>query len=233
MKRHIVLTYLIITFLTGVYGHTGWFIPSNRFSNSQITDICQDRYGYIWIATEYGLNRFDGYHFTTYLHQPDDTTSLCCNAVSKIYCDDDGSLWVGTVKGLDRFDYESNVFYHCRFNNNLKPRINVISRLRNGRLIVGTAGYGLHVVEKDGRLTDVSDDYTVRNENAFFSRMYEDIRGRVWKSGSGNVFTVKEKNGKIKEYVSSVGSPIGFVERNGEVLIACMRGFLSFPIGGG
>ncbi len=231
MRRIITFLLLYVSF-TAVSGQTGWFIPSNRFSSSQITDICQDRYGYIWIATEYGLNRFDGYRFTTYLNQPGDTTSLCCNAVSRLFCDDEGSLWVGTAKGLDRYDYGRNMFRHYRFANGVKPRVNVISSLRDGRLFVGTAGYGAHLVESGDSLADVSKRYTVPEEDAFFSRVYEDSRGRVWKGGFGNVFTLRETNGKIRKFVSPFGSPIGFTEYEGEVLIVCMRGILSFSIGG-
>lgn len=232
MRRIITFLLLYVSF-TAVSGQTGWFIPSNRFSSSQITDICQDRYGYIWIATEYGLNRFDGYRFTTYLNQPGDTTSLCCNAVSRLFCDDEGSLWVGTAKGLDRYDYGRNMFRHYRFANGVKPRVNVISSLSDGRLFVGTAGYGAHLVESGDSLADVSKRYTVPEEDAFFSRVYEDSRGRVWKGGFGNVFTLRETNGKIRKFVSPFGSPIGFTEYEGEVLIVCMRGILSFSIGGG
>ena len=45
---------------------------TDRFSSSLISSICQDRQGSIWIATDYGLNKFDGYRFATYLHKNGD-----------------------------------------------------------------------------------------------------------------------------------------------------------------
>ena len=54
------------------HGQAGQFFPSERFSSGLINDVCQDKYGYIWIATENGLNKFDGYRFTTYLSLPDE-----------------------------------------------------------------------------------------------------------------------------------------------------------------
>lgn len=44
----------------------GRLFSSELLASSSVTDICQDNYGSIWIATDYGLSRFDGYHFTNY-----------------------------------------------------------------------------------------------------------------------------------------------------------------------
>ena len=61
------LLLLFANFLVSVlvFGQAGHFIPSERFSSGIINDICQDKYGFIWIATENGLNKYDGYRFTT------------------------------------------------------------------------------------------------------------------------------------------------------------------------
>ena len=78
-KRLITLLLTIVSLQ--VFPQTGTFLPSERFSSGFINDICQDSYGFIWIATENGLNKFDGYRFTTYLHHPDDSTSVNSNIV--------------------------------------------------------------------------------------------------------------------------------------------------------
>lgn len=78
----------------------GLFFGSDKLSNTNITSICQDKSGYIWIGTENGLNRFDGYKFTVYKNDPQDTTSLMFNTVNKVFCDKSGNLWVGTNTGL-------------------------------------------------------------------------------------------------------------------------------------
>ena len=89
---------------------TGRLFTPDRMSSSLITCICQDRYGYIWMGTEYGLNKFDGYRFTPYLHQRDDTTSITDNEIASLFVDKDGELWVGCAKGLVRYDYERDAF---------------------------------------------------------------------------------------------------------------------------
>jgi ligand-binding sensor domain-containing protein/signal transduction histidine kinase len=69
-------------------------------SNNHITSICADKYGYIWIATQYGLNRFNGIRVETYHHILGENLSLISDYVNVIFCDSRGKLWVGTNKGL-------------------------------------------------------------------------------------------------------------------------------------
>ena len=54
----------------------GELFTSGKLSSSLINCVVQDKYGYIWVGTEYGLSKFDGYRFTNYLHDEKDTTSI-------------------------------------------------------------------------------------------------------------------------------------------------------------
>ena len=63
-------------------------------SNSQINYIFQDSKGFVWIATSYGLNRYDGYRFRTYYSDASDSTTLRNNYVDYIWEDQDGRLWL-------------------------------------------------------------------------------------------------------------------------------------------
>ena len=74
---------------------TGKLYTSDKLSSSLITCICQDKYGYIWIGTEYGLNKFDGYRFTNYLHNDRDTSTITDNIISNFIVDKNGGLWIG------------------------------------------------------------------------------------------------------------------------------------------
>lgn len=79
-------------------------------SSNQVYAIVQDKQGFIWIGTEYGLNRFDGRSFTIYMSNPNDSTSLSHNLIRSVFADRMGTLWVGTQHGLNRFDPESRTF---------------------------------------------------------------------------------------------------------------------------
>ncbi|WP_369411745.1 two-component regulator propeller domain-containing protein [Chryseolinea lacunae] len=72
---------------------------SSELSNSKVNCVLQDSKGFLWVGTEDGLNRFDGYDFKIYRNHPDDTTSLLKNGISNIYEDSQGALWVSTLNG--------------------------------------------------------------------------------------------------------------------------------------
>ncbi len=67
-----------------------------------VTSILQDRNGLIWVGTANGLNRFDGYTFTSFHHDGDDPSTLSGNHVTDVAESPDGTLWVATNNGLNR-----------------------------------------------------------------------------------------------------------------------------------
>ena len=73
----------------------GKLYSSELLASSSVMDVCQDDHGFIWIATDYGLSRFDGYHFTNYYHVQRDSTTLPDNFVNCFLPDGKGNLWVG------------------------------------------------------------------------------------------------------------------------------------------
>jgi len=81
-------------------------------SDNIITDILQDKKGYIWIGTKDGLNRFDGYQFKTFKYQPNVTTSLSNNNINELFEDKKGQLWIGTSGGVNLFDPVTETFQH-------------------------------------------------------------------------------------------------------------------------
>ena len=113
--QRLFLSFCSALLCVSAHALTGQYIPSDRFSSGLINAMCQDRYGYMWIATENGLNKFDGYRFTTYYHNSGDTTSLGSNIVTSLYQDRQGQLWVGTRTGLYRYDYDTDRFVNYPF----------------------------------------------------------------------------------------------------------------------
>ena len=86
---------------------------NDGLSQGMVVCILQDRYGFMWFATLDGLNRYDGYKFTVYRHDPQDKTSITKSFVKSLFEDSQGRLWIGTVSGgLDLFDRETETFTH-------------------------------------------------------------------------------------------------------------------------
>ena len=79
-------------------------------SNSNVFGITQDHQGFIWFATEDGLNRFDGNNFVTYRHNINNKNSITDNVIRKIFIDSENTLWVGTENGLSRYNVELDNF---------------------------------------------------------------------------------------------------------------------------
>ncbi|HEX3125068.1 MAG TPA: two-component regulator propeller domain-containing protein [Rhodanobacteraceae bacterium] len=115
--------------------------------------IAQDRDGFIWIGTQDGLNRFDGYGFKVYKHDRTDPASLTHNHVWALLADPDGSLWVGTQAGglnrydpvLDRFTaYESPVSP----DSSASRLVTALARDTDGRIWVANGGGRLQWVDR-------------------------------------------------------------------------------------
>lgn len=83
----------------------------NGLTQNNITSITQDELGYIWIATENGLNRYDGYNFRAYLYDPDNDNSPHGNWINYLLSDSHGKLWMFLgAGGIDCFDTKTEKF---------------------------------------------------------------------------------------------------------------------------
>ena len=77
-------------------------------SQSTVETIYQDSKGYIWIGTNDGLDRYNGYDFKYYKHDKDNENSISNNYIVDIIEDKDGYIWVSTINGLSRINVEKD-----------------------------------------------------------------------------------------------------------------------------
>lgn len=130
----------------------------NNISNQSVKSIVQDTLGFIWFGTQSGLNRFDGYNFEVFYHNPDDSTSIADNYIVTMLLDSKGQLWIGTNYGLSLYNSKKKNFKNFIHDPDDPQTIsgNYITALvedSNGNLWVGTS-WGLNYFDvKSGKFT--------------------------------------------------------------------------------
>jgi ligand-binding sensor domain-containing protein/nitrate/nitrite-specific signal transduction histidine kinase len=157
-------------------------------SQNSIHSILQDRQGFMWFATEDGLDRYDGYGFQVYKHAPDNPASLSNNLVDTLYEDAEGQLWLGTYAGLDRIDQRTGNFAHFGGDSQdpTSLRGSVVQSIvedHAGTLWVGTEDGGLNRLDRGANqfvhYLHVAGDSTTLSSNDVLS-VYEDREGALW-----------------------------------------------------
>ncbi len=88
------------------------FSNQNGLSHTHVNVNFIDSRGFLWVGTQDGLNRFDGYGFKTYRHRPSDSTSLSNNNIHSIAEDSKGTIWIGTGSGLNSYNPHTGKFRH-------------------------------------------------------------------------------------------------------------------------
>ena len=212
----------------------GRLFTSEHLTSTIVNNIAQDRQGYIWIATANGLNRFDGYRFTTYLYQPGNERSLSHNNVLTLFVDSEGQLWLGTVKGLNRYDSATDDFQHfdMRPDTDDEPRITNIVESPQGSIIVGSSGFGLYEVGK--HQTDIRqiNHYSADDENDYYWGIFFDSQGRFWKSDNNGVvscFSAGKQPRLLLKRQPTTGLTFKFLQlKGGDVLAVSTLGGLVF-----
>lgn len=122
-------------------------------SQPTVNGICRDSTGFVWFATEDGLNRYDGNEFRVYRHIPGDSTSLSHNVVHFVHEDARGNLWVGTVDGLNYFDRTTERF--TAFNAPQRPGtiyLNAATDEKRKRLWLAAGIGGLRYLDRNTRI---------------------------------------------------------------------------------
>jgi len=151
-----------------------------ELSSNLTSSISQDKHGYIWTGTEYGLNKFDGTRFVQYLHDVQDSTSISSNNIIILYLDRDKRMWVGCNNGLQYYDENSDQFVRIHFPNQIAPHITDIIHKKDGHIWVATSGWGIFDIQV-GRRQAVSLPRINSQVGGMFARsIFEDQHRTLW-----------------------------------------------------
>ncbi|MFC2154936.1 two-component regulator propeller domain-containing protein [Acidobacteriota bacterium] len=206
MKKKCIFICIVLLGLSIVLQPQGRTIHFKRISTdeglSQNSVFCmlQDSKGFMWFGTQDGLNKYDGYHFTIYKPDPENSNSLSHNCIIALCEDDSGEIWIGTLGGgLNRFDPKQEKFYRYPVNPNDPGSIRSIFIITifqdsDGTIWVGTNGGGLSKITREANSESQGEIVTYRNisgEADSLSRdtvlsIIEDRSGTLWIGTGGS-----------------------------------------------
>ena len=164
----------------------------NGLSQSHITGIVQDKYGYIWLSTQDGLNRFNGYQFEVYKNKLNDSVSLPNNYLHSLQTDINGNIWFGTNRGIGKINPTNGSIETINRKNYPDLRGYIFTTLaidkdqnvwalseKHGINVINTTTKEVRVINSIGKASN-------------FSSVYVDPLKRVWLGNDkGEVFYAK------------------------------------------
>lgn len=161
------------------------FSVDNGLSSSMVTDIHQDRSGFIWVATEDGLNRFDGIKFTSYRQDKANNTGILSNFIHVLFEDRTGRMYAGSIHGLQYYDQATDSFQTIPLligqNKIANVRVLTICERKNGDILIGTSGHGIFKLEQKG--THVQAKQTaIKIPSNLIIHLFEDTNENLWVS---------------------------------------------------
>lgn len=212
-----------------------YYTTDEGLTSSLINQIFQDSRGYIWVATEYGLSRFDGNRFVNYHQLSHSTVSIKSSYVRTLYETDDNVFLVGCIDGLMRYCPQTDTFSEVRLwrnNKQVYPHITKIAELSTGNLWISTSGQGMFQVDLNKNAAHSLDKLLGDANYNFQSVFYEDSNGVIWigTEGSG-LISYQPRTSEISFYAYPYindNSIAGVLEDNhGNLFIGTQRQGLS------
>lgn len=157
-------------------------------TSNRINGIVQDQEGFIWIATNNGLNRYDGFENKQYTKQQDDTTSLSNNSVLALFCDADNQLWILTINYLHRYNRKLDNFDRFLISEKRESyryeNKGIIVSGQSGNIWVGTPTNGLFCISKQEQICK-----NIAPEIKAVSSIYCDQDGKIWIGSENGMLT--------------------------------------------
>ena len=164
-------------------------------SNLSVSSIVQDKDGFIWFATQGGLNRYDGRTFKVYSNDPFDSQRLIHNLIQTMaYDEEQHELWIGTYQGISRYDIEKDVFINYSVDNDGLSNAVVVAfeKDSHGNMWVGTLD-GLNKIDiKTGRIKS----YEVPGKVVRDLKL--DTQGKLWVGSYEGLLYFDEAAGAVK-----------------------------------
>jgi signal transduction histidine kinase/ligand-binding sensor domain-containing protein len=162
---------------------------------ASIVSVSQDSSGFIWLASETNLYRFDGTRFDTYRNTSASLISLSFGTINMLYTDKNGTLWVGSTSGIASYNPQTDLFIHHK-NDWRQESVSDIAEDKKGNIWLATNG-GLAKIDKETRQTVwYSDSLTVTNTGNNVLPVHQITHlactddGKIWFSDISNILYI-------------------------------------------
>jgi diguanylate cyclase (GGDEF)-like protein/PAS domain S-box-containing protein len=204
-------------------------------SQNSVTALARDSRGFVWVATQGGLHRFDGYRFDVYQHDPDDPASLPDNLVSALATDAEGRLWIGTQsRFLAVLDPHSGRIERHRGQlpadaDPLRDRVTALRPGAEGSVYVGTAAGVEHYDPATGtrRLLLALDDSLPDLRGVPRTTAIElDREGQLWVASPGGLHRIDPVSGQVRGVGPAVAAFALHRDGTGQVWAGTLDGLL-------
>ena len=210
MKNFFIVTLFILLSYMNSFSQEKSFQHISDLSgltNKNVKDIYRDQKGFLWLATQNGLHRYDGYEMKIYKSSSEDKKSLSSNDINVIFEDDQQQLWVGTTNNLHIMNADGEHF------TKLIPQspfgkeafafeISSILQSKGGTIWVGTKGAGLYQFDQSGKMIS---HHLANKQNPYLSTIHtlaEDKNGNLWIGHENMNLSVYNHKSKIFKLVS-------------------------------
>src|SRR5260221_2542770 len=179
------------------------FDTESGLSNNFVRKIVQDKTGYLWIGTTNGLNRFDGYSFKIFKHNPHDENSIADNVITALAVDKLNRIWIGhAAAGVTCYDPSENRFMRYKLMGDTDVTVSFIQIGGDDLIWIGIPGHGLVILNsktKSLQSIDLSPHINkAYNPKDFFNLntvfgIYEDAESLVWLATADGLYRFNKK----------------------------------------
>lgn len=176
---------------------------SDGLSQNDVLYLHQDRFGYIWIGTDDGLNKYDGRNFKKYKPNPKNPFAISGNLISAIAEDSLGNLWIGTAGyGLNYYNRSNDRFFSKFSLNNTENQSistfvkDILVDTQNRIWIV--TNEGLQIAQNATDYKNLKFNSTFTNNHHIFKErptaIFEDRNGTIWVGTQSGIYKAPKRN---------------------------------------
>ncbi|KAA3615894.1 MAG: hypothetical protein DWP94_15030 [Flavobacterium sp.] len=157
------------------------YADDNGLPSRIVHDVDQDSEGYLWVAGNNGLYKFDGHKFHAYYAVLNDTTGLRNNRINTLIADSNDRIWIGTPKGLHVMEQDEIRYVPLEKNStDSQEHITAIFEDADKNIWVGTYDGFYRIADKDGRVDNFAEHLLWNEKKSTVWGFSQDKAGNIW-----------------------------------------------------